>query len=236
MSRRLLIYGIGLLGLLSTSAVAGTYALLDGTNTVVNIVQWDGHTNYPVPSGYILVPYAPPAGVGSTWNGSVFSAAPPGAAGAITSQYDIAAIESALIARGNLATTTGLSAAAASNLTAMQAVVPVLAPVQSVNALTGAVSVPTFQRKIASVPLTGGTGTWTFDSAFSSTPICLGQVVSTSSTYVFAAPQLTAVSTTSLTVTLQAALKVLSISLGALTVWGAPPAGTTLNMICLAPV
>lgn len=64
------------IALSSIAALAGTYADIDQTSTVTNIVLWDGVKSYPVQSSHQLVPYAPPAGIGSVWNGSVFSVPP----------------------------------------------------------------------------------------------------------------------------------------------------------------
>lgn len=58
------------------SAFAGNYADIDATNTVTNLVIWNGSAPYAIVSGHQLIPYAPPAGIGSTWNGSVFSQPP----------------------------------------------------------------------------------------------------------------------------------------------------------------
>lgn len=122
--------------------------------------------------------------------------------------------------------------------------VPGLAPVQSVNAATGAVTVPTVcsQRTTPGSPLAvssvDGTVTFTWPNsvcAFATLPNCFISLAQSSTLYVFSAPLQTTLDSTHVVFTTQAALKLLSISLGALTVWGPPPAGTTAAITCVAP-
>jgi hypothetical protein len=45
-----------------------TYLLVDDTNTVINIIDWDGVKDYTPPIGK-LVSFAGPVGIGWKWNG-----------------------------------------------------------------------------------------------------------------------------------------------------------------------
>lgn len=71
----------------------------------------------------------------------------------------------------------------------------------------------------------------TFAPPFKATPTCAPAVVSANASSVFTLTQ-TAISPTAVSYNVQAALKLLSISLGALTVWGPPPAGTSVSTVC----
>ena len=56
------------------------YALIDYTNTVINIVLWDGVTTWAPDSGIVAVPVNDPmidateyVEIGDTWNGTDFA-------------------------------------------------------------------------------------------------------------------------------------------------------------------
>jgi hypothetical protein len=68
-----------LLLLLITPAQAAQYAVIDGSNNIVNVIEWDGVQPYDPPTGTHLVPYAPGAVVfkQSTYDGSKFNTPPP---------------------------------------------------------------------------------------------------------------------------------------------------------------
>lgn len=105
----------------------------------------------------------------------------------------------------------------------------------TVNNLAGTVTLPTYSRQVsASTPVTTGIASFTFATPFANTPTCFAEVQSTSTGYVFASPVITSKDTTQVTMNVQAALKTLNISLGALAVWTNAPAGTTLNITCIA--
>ncbi|MDE2233857.1 MAG: hypothetical protein KGJ90_07190 [Patescibacteria group bacterium] len=67
--------------LLSSSAFADSYAVVDQNGNVVNVIEWDGVSNYPPPAGDTLVkdPYIPPrVGIGWTYqNGQFVYGSPP---------------------------------------------------------------------------------------------------------------------------------------------------------------
>lgn len=108
------------------------------------------------------------------------------------------------------------------------------APVASVNNQLGAVIVTTVQRQTSTpIDISSGSVTWTFPTTFANQPNCWPTITSSNTNYVFAQPVTTAITTTAVTVTETAALKLLSISLGALTVWGNPPSGTNLTLTCI---
>lgn len=47
------------------------------SNTVENIIEWDGRTQFSPPTGTVLRLWTSPADIGSTWDGRVYSAPPP---------------------------------------------------------------------------------------------------------------------------------------------------------------
>lgn len=123
--------------------------------------------------------------------------------------------------------------------------VPTLAPVQKVNGAVGNVVVPTVQR-IVSTPqdATSGTITWSFTNAasvsqgtpanFLYTPTCVESVFNGNpSQYAIDAAQTTAVSPTSVTITLSAHLRALLLNTLFNTV--NPPSGSTATIVCTAP-
>lgn len=131
-----------------------------------------------------------------------------------------------------------LAAAAAQNLLIMQQSVPSLAPVQSVNQQTGATTVPVFFRQVGTcTPDGNGNCTWTFPTPFSVTPTCLSDIGGSAS-YVYFASR-SSMNSTGVTYSVSSMPKVLSLNLGAgttnVTVWGVPPAGTSLTLSCFAP-
>lgn len=91
--------------------------------------------------------------------------------------------------------------------------------------------VPSTQAATAAASATTGVATVTFAPPFKATPTCTPTVVSANASNVFTLTQ-TAISPSGVSYNVQAALKLLSISLGPLTVWGPPPAGTTVSTIC----
>ena len=108
------------------------------------------------------------------------------------------------------------------------------APVQSVNAATGAVNIPTYQRQDGSV-------TWTFPQVFGNQPTCWPSLAASSTTYTFDYPQQSAISQTSVSYVVSAHPKTMSVGsltlpiLLQLTPAGAP-SGTTLTLSCIAPL
>jgi hypothetical protein len=52
-----------------------TYAVVDSTGTVVNVVMWDGTTPWQPPTGTtaVLVPAGSNAGIGSTYSNGTFT-------------------------------------------------------------------------------------------------------------------------------------------------------------------
>jgi hypothetical protein len=56
---------------------AGTYALVDSTDTVQNIIVWDGVSQYTPPPGEVTVPLTSGAGIGWTYANGTFTAPPP---------------------------------------------------------------------------------------------------------------------------------------------------------------
>ena len=52
------------------------YALLDSTNTVVNVVEWDGITQWTPPAGHIAIPLID-GGIGWTFADGQFIPPPP---------------------------------------------------------------------------------------------------------------------------------------------------------------
>jgi hypothetical protein len=75
-----------LLGLGAVVSHAGTYAIVNGSGQVINMVTWDGVTPYNVsPNTLVLATGNPNAQVGGTFSGGVFTppAAPPLAQGII---------------------------------------------------------------------------------------------------------------------------------------------------------
>lgn len=138
------------------------------------------------------------------------------------------------------ATTSGVT----SQINALAVQVPGMAPVQSVNTATGVVSVPTVCRQAtpagspASVSTSDGVVSFTFPNSncgFATLPSCYTSLASSNSNYVFAAPLRSVLDSTHVVFTVQAALKILGISLGLLTIWGPPPSGTTMDITCVAP-
>lgn len=72
----------------------------------------------------------------------------------------------------------------------------------------------------------------TFAPQFKVPPVCTPSVTGGNANNVYSLAQ-TSISTTAVSYTVLTALKALSIaSLGALTVWGPPPVGTTVSIIC----
>ena len=57
--------------------MTNTYALIDSTGLVVNVIVYDGHTPYTPPDGLSLVPSDGTAEIGGSWDGTHFH--PPGA-------------------------------------------------------------------------------------------------------------------------------------------------------------
>jgi hypothetical protein len=115
------------------------------------------------------------------------------------------------------------------------------APVASVNAMKGAVTVPGTIRASCVISSFDSSGNgscalanWTGGTAFTSTPDCFPTLQAGSSTYVYALPLVTPPGAAGGTVAIneQAALKVLNVALGASTIWGPPPAGTSITMAC----
>lgn len=157
-----------------------------------------------------------------------------------TSQF---ASKSDVQAAQTAATAAQAAAASAQASVPSQAAMAAAAPVQSVNTNTGAVIVPTraFARGTITPSTTTGSGTLTFATQsdmlanFKTAPTCYFTVQSSNTNYVFAELMQTSVDATQVSVNLQAALKILGITLGALTIWGAPPAGTVINATCSAP-
>lgn len=90
---------------------------------------------------------------------------------------------------------------------------------------------PSTQSATVAASATTGVATVTFAPPFKATPTCAPAVVSANASSVFTLTQ-TAISPTAVSYNVQAALKLLSISLGALTVWGPPPAGTSVSTVC----
>ena len=128
------------------------------------------------------------------------------------------------------------STAAATYVTPAQAAAA--APVQKVNGLTGSVTVPGSVRATCLVSTFDGTGTgscsygtFTGGTSFTATPDCFAELTTTATGYIYAFPVITR-GLTSSSVVLSAAQKVLNISLGATTIWVAPPSGTSLTLIC----
>lgn len=119
-----------------------------------------------------------------------------------------------------------------------------VAPVKSVNGALGNVLVPAYQRQVSSAlpaSVSDGSVTWTFPTTFGAMPTCWPSLASVSTTYTFDYPQLTAISTTSVSYVVSAHQKSLSISSLTLPILlqitpNAPPAGTTLTLSCLAPI
>ena len=50
----------------------GVYAVIDGSNNVINMVEWDGVTNWNPPTGCTAREADANAQIGGTWNGSAF--------------------------------------------------------------------------------------------------------------------------------------------------------------------
>lgn len=123
------------------------------------------------------------------------------------------------------------------------AVVAAAAPVKSVNGELGNVLVPAYRRQVspALVAATAdGSVTWTFPTPFSSMPTCWPSLASSASGYTFDYPLLTAIGLSSVSYTVSAhprSISIASLSLPVLlqiTPVGAP-AGTTLTLSCIAP-
>lgn len=230
--RKTLVFALAPMALVFTTAVeAAVYADVDATGVVVNVVQWDGVAPYAVASGHALVPYASPAGIGSTWNGSVFSA-PPASTSVIidppaTQAYVTAKIADVVSVIPTVPTNAQIAA---------------LAPVQSVNTKTGATVVPTLCRQQSAalaIPTTNpGSVSWTFPNtncAFAATPSCWSDITSGNPTaYAFDYPVNTARSTSTVTYSFTAHGSVLSISLGSLGLTAGPPASSTVVLTCTA--
>lgn len=71
--------GLALALAFSLPAHAAIYSDLDATNTVTNNIVWDGVTPYTPAPGHTL--NIPAGCIGSTWNGSTYSACPAPAVG-----------------------------------------------------------------------------------------------------------------------------------------------------------
>ena len=53
-----------------------TYAILDGLNNVINVIEWDGVSRWSPPSDCIARLSDGTAEIGGTWTGSAFLPAP----------------------------------------------------------------------------------------------------------------------------------------------------------------
>ena len=140
----------------------------------------------------------------------------------------------------SFATTAQLSAAVP---TAAQ--IAAAAPVQSVNAQTGAVTVPAYKRQVTTSPLpvstVDGTVTWSFPAAFTNMPSCYYSLAATTTTYTFDYPEVTAISLTAVTLQLTAHPKNLTIASLVLPITlqltpATIPTGTTISFTCYAPI
>lgn len=162
---------------------------------------------------------------------------------AVASVPSLASAQS--VTGGSFVTPSQLSAAAAANLAAMTAAVPSLAPVQTVNGITPvsgnvAVPIPLAHITTGGLALTSGAVTWTFPAGTfpsGSTIRCTTGIEATSpATYSYFAPvyvvNTTAGVPVSVTFTVNAMLKSITIALGSLTLSVAAPAGTSISAIC----
>lgn len=79
-----------------------------------------------------------------------------------------------------------------------------------------------------------GNATITFSPAFVNAPTCAPDIALAGTT---AVPNLnrTSISNTAVTYNVQVATKLLTISLGLLTIWGNPPSNTTVTAVCVSP-
>lgn len=117
------------------------------------------------------------------------------------------------------------------------------APVQSVNTLVGAVTVPVYQRQVSgavAVATADGTVSWTFPTAFTNPPTCFYSLFASATTHTFDFPQVTAISRTAVSLLVSAHPKSLSIASLTLPIVltltpAGVPAGTTITFSCFAP-
>ena len=47
-----------------------TYIIIDGNNTITNLIDWDGIKPFTPPTGATILPFTGPAGIGWKWNGT----------------------------------------------------------------------------------------------------------------------------------------------------------------------
>src|ERR1700719_2195865 len=47
-----------------------TYLIIDGNNTITNLIDWDGIKPFTPPTGATILPFTGPAGIGWKWNGT----------------------------------------------------------------------------------------------------------------------------------------------------------------------
>lgn len=124
------------------------------------------------------------------------------------------------------------------------AAIAAASPVRKVNGQVGEVLVPAYQRQVSaplSVSTSDGSVTWAFSAPFITMPTCWPSLAATSTTYVFDYPVQGPISATSVTFSVSAHPKTLTVASLALPIVlqltpNAPPAGTTLTLSCIAPL